>query len=59
MKQDSTAWKFRTQNLVVTYTLTLRTNFENLLESILDIIYIVSNLGKSEVQHFKRCANQS
>ena len=59
IKQDSTAWKFRTQNLVVTYTLTLRTNFENLLESILDIIYIVSNLGKSEVQHFKRCANQS
>ena len=40
MKQDSTAWKFRTQNLVTTYTLTLRINLEHFLESILDILYI-------------------
>ena len=40
MKQDSATWKFRTQNLVATYTLTLRTNLEQLPESILDIPYI-------------------
>ena len=56
MKQDSTAWKFRTQNMVVTYTLTLRTNFELFLEFILDIIYIVSKLGGLGFQSFKQCA---
>ena len=35
MKQDLTTWKFRTQNLVVTYTLTLRTNFEYFPKSII------------------------
>ena len=42
MKQDSIAWKFRTQNLVTTYTMTLRINLEYLLESILDMLYIFS-----------------
>ena len=59
MKQDSTAWKFRTQNLVTTYTLTLRINLEHFLESIVYILYIVLNLGKSGVQRSKPCANQS
>ena len=40
MKQDSTAWKFITQNLMVTYTLPLRTNLKHFLESIFDILYI-------------------
>ena len=40
MKQDSVAWKFITQNLVATYTLTSRTNLEYFLESILDLLYI-------------------
>ena len=59
MKQDSVVWKFRTQNLVIAYTLTLRTNLEHFLESIIYILYIVSKLGKSGVQCFKQCANQS
>ena len=59
MKQDSVAWKFRTQNLMVTYTLTLRTNLEHFPESILYILYIISNIEKSRVQHFKRCENRS
>ena len=59
IKQDSTIWKFRTQNLLATYTLTLRTDFENFPESILDILYIISKLMKLRVQHFKQCANQS
>ena len=59
MKQDSIAWKFRTQNLVTTYTMTLRINLEYLLESLLDMLYIFSKLGKLEVQYFKWCANQS
>ena len=41
------------------YTLTLRTNLENFLESIIYILYIISKLGKSGVQHFKRFANRS
>ena len=53
MKQDSTAWKFRTQNLVVTYIMTLRKNLEHFSESILDIPYILSKIEKSEVQRFK------
>ncbi|KAL6336228.1 hypothetical protein AAG906_011110 [Vitis piasezkii] len=32
---------------------------EHLLESILYIIYTISKLGKSGVQHFKRCPNRS
>ena len=41
------------------YTLTLRTNLEHFLESIIYILYIVSKLGKSGVQHLKRFANRS
>ena len=59
MKQDSVAWKFRTQNLMVTYTLTLRTNLEHFPESILYILYIILNLGNLGVQNFKQCANWS
>ena len=35
------------------------TYLEHFLESILYILYTISNLGKSEVQRFKRCPNQS
>ena len=59
MKQDSAAWKFGTQNLVATYTLTLRTNLEYFAKSILDMLYIISKLRKPRVQCFKRCANRS
>ena len=59
MKQDSVVWKFRTQNLVIAYTLTLRTNLEHFKESILYIIYIILKLGKSGVQNFKHYANWS
>ena len=31
-------------------------NLEHFLESIIYILYIISNLRKSGVQHFKRCA---
>ena len=47
------------KNLMVFYTLNLKTNLEHLLESILYILYIISKLGKSAVQLFKWCANQS
>ena len=30
-------------------------NLEHLLETIVYMIYIISNLGKSRFQHFKRC----
>ena len=40
MKEDSTTWKFGTQNLMVTRTLTLRKNLEYFPKSILDILYI-------------------
>ena len=43
IKEDSNSW----------------THFEYFLESISCILYVVSKLGKSEVQHFKRCANWS
>ena len=46
MKQDSTTWKFRTQNLVVTYTLTLRKNLEYFPNFILDILF--QSLGSQE-----------
>ena len=46
MKQDSTAWKFRTQNLVATCIMTLRINLEYFSKSILGILYIVLKLGK-------------
>ena len=32
---------------------------EHLVESIPSIIYVVSKLGKSAIQHFKQCMNQS
>ena len=38
MKKDSTAWKFITQNLVVTYTLNSRINLEHFSKSISDIL---------------------
>ena len=57
MKQDLAAWKFI--NLMETYTLTLRTNFEYLTESILYILYSFSKIGKLGVQRFKRCTNRS
>ena len=47
------------KNMMALYTLTLRTNLEHFLESIVYILYIVSNLGKSGVQRFKRLVNQS
>ena len=59
MKQDLVTWKCRTQNLVATYTLNLRTNLEYFLESILEILYIFSKLKKSGVQLFKQCTNWS
>ena len=43
MEQDSTAWKFKTQNLVATYTMILRTKCFS--ESILDIIFFFLSLG--------------
>ena len=46
------------KNLIVIYTLTLRTNLEHFPESILYILYIISKLGKSEVQSFKWYTNQ-
>ena len=47
------------QNLMALYTLTLRTNLEHFMDSIVYIIYIILNLGKSGVQRFKQCANRS
>ena len=47
------------KNLMALYTLTLRTNLEHFLESIVYILYIVSKLRKSAVQLFKRYANRS
>ena len=41
------------KNLMVIYTLNLKTNLEHFSESILYIIYIISKLGKSGVQRFK------
>ena len=59
MKRDSAVWKFRTQNLMTIYTLTLKINLEHFPKSILDILYIVLKLRKSGVQGFKQCANRS
>ena len=59
MKQDLATWKFITQNLMVTYTLHLRTNLEHFLESILYILYILLKLGRAGVQQFKWYANWS
>ena len=47
------------KNLMALYTLTLRTNLEHFIESILYIIYIILKLGKSKVQNFKHYANWS
>ena len=41
------------------YTLTLRTNLEHFMESIIYILYIISKLGKSGIQCFKWFANRS
>ena len=59
MRQDSIAWKFVTQNLVVTCNLNLRTNLEYFWKSILYIPYIVSKIKNSGVQRFKQCTNRS
>ena len=42
MKQNSIVWKFGTQNMVATYTLTLRKNLEYFLKSILGMLYVIS-----------------
>ena len=59
MKQDLAAWKFRTQKSDgIIYS-----DFENKFGAISGVHYIhtiyLSKLGKSGVQRFKRCANQS
>ena len=59
MKQDSTAWKFRTKKSDGNIYSDLRTNSEYFLESILYILDIILNLRKSKVQLFKQCADQS
>ena len=59
IKQDLAAKKFRTQNLVATYTLTLIKNLEYFMNSSLGILYIFSKLEKLEVQKFKRYTNRS
>ena len=51
--------EIRERNLTWTKESSRRTHLEYFLESILYIPYIVSKLGKSEVQRFKRCTNQS
>ena len=51
--------EIRERNLTWTKESSRRTHLEYFLESILYIPYIVSKLGKSEVQRFKRCANRS
>ena len=47
------------KNLMALYILTLRTNLEDFLESIVYILYIVLKFGKSGVQRFKQFANWS
>ena len=59
MKQDSSRWKFGTQNLVATCTLNLKSNLEYFPKSILYILYNISNIGKSGVQCFKQFTNWS
>ena len=59
MKRDSTVWKFRTQKSDGNIYSEFEDKFGALSKSILYILYIVSKLGKSEVQRFKRCVNQS
>ena len=53
-KIHQVAWKFKTQNLVVTYTLILRKNLEYLLKSILSILYVISKLGKFKKRNDKK-----
>ena len=60
MKQDSVAWKFRTQksNCII------YSDFENKFRVLprvhcIYILYIVSKLEKSGVQRFKQCVNRS
>ena len=59
MKQDSAAWKFRTQK----FDGIIYSDFEDKFRALsgfhcIHIIYL-SKLGKSRVQRFKRCANRS
>ena len=51
--------EIRTQKFDGIYTLTLRTNLEYFLKTIIYILYIVSKHRKSGVQRFKRFANRS
>ena len=66
VNMDNDAWSkiqlhenLELKNLIVIYTLNLKTNLEHFSESILYIIYIISKLGKSGVQLFKQCTNWS
>ena len=61
MKQiHQVAWKFGTQNLVTTCTLTLKQNLEHFSKYILSkLYYIILKLWKSGIQHFKQCVNWS
>ena len=47
MGNDLAAWKFITQNLVATYTVTWKINLAYFLKSILSIVYIVLNIGNA------------
>ena len=59
MKQDSVAWKFRTQKPDDNIYFDLEENLEYFPESILYIPYIILKLEKSGVQRFKQFANWS
>ena len=60
MKQiHQVVWKYGTQNMMVTYILSLRQNLEYFLKFILGILYTVSKLEKLGVQRFKWYANWS
>ena len=59
MKQDSAAWKFRTQNSDGS----IYSEFEDKFRALTGVYFIHtiyrSKIRKLGVQHFKRCANQS
>ena len=59
MKQDSTAWKFRTQKSDGNICFEFEDKFGALSRVYLYILYVILNLGNSRVQLFKRCANRS
>ena len=48
MKQDLATWKFRTQNLMITYTLTLRINLEDFSDSIYTYYILFRRLGSQK-----------